>query len=62
MYEGEDIEDEETLIDEDEFHRQMDAYKAERDMIDCEPHQRPDYLERMAEQADMRRKEQRENG
>ena len=40
-------------------HQAYEQQQAERDM---EPHKRSDYAERMYEQADMRRKEIRENG
>lgn len=43
----------------DEWLAEVGRAEAERDM---EPHKVPGYAERMYEQADMRRKEQRENG
>lgn len=72
MYEGEDIEDEQDQFDaevmaeleqEQERDRQFSIYRAEKqDESDLEPHQRQGYAENMAEIADMKRKESRENG
>lgn len=77
MYEGEDIEDEPEALDDDlsywetpegiaESARQFAAYMRGREIeesaADMPAHQRPGYAEGLAEQADMRRKEMRENG